>query len=95
MADDEHENIIDLEDQNENGDDVPLADEVGNEEENKSSRARSIVWQHFPRVEGQTSAKCNHCKKVLACGTRRNGTSSLLSHLQNVCRTSPLYKKKS
>nr|KAJ0185228.1 hypothetical protein LSAT_V11C900470240 [Lactuca sativa] len=47
-----------------------------------------------PGEGGAKKSKCKYCKKVLACGARENGTSSLLSHLVNSCRLSPLYESK-
>ena len=48
---------VDVEDQNDDGVEAP-------------DKMRSIVWQHFPYKKGAQTSKCNHCKNVLACGTR-------------------------
>ncbi|KAL4577632.1 hypothetical protein LXL04_013742 [Taraxacum kok-saghyz] len=74
-----NEGVIDVDDQN--GDGVEAPDKM-----------RSIVWQHFPYKKGAQTSKCNHCKKVIACGTRMS-TSGLLNHLRNTCKTSGLYKE--
>ncbi|KAL4579443.1 hypothetical protein LXL04_015591 [Taraxacum kok-saghyz] len=70
---------VDVEDQNDDG--VETLDKM-----------RSIVWQHFPYKKGAQTSKCNHCNKVLACGVRM-GTSGLLNHLRNTCKTSGIYKE--
>ena len=80
-----NEGVIDVDDQNE---------EVEVLEKESKPKLTSVVWEHFPYKKGTKKSKCNHCKKVLACGTRVNGTSGLLSHLRNSCVRSPLYKKK-
>lgn len=76
-----NEGVIDVDDQNDEFE-VP-------EEENKP-KLKSVVWQHFPYKKGAKKSKCKYCKKVLACGTRDNGTSGLL---RNSCVRSPLYNK--
>ena len=70
---------VDVEDQNDDGVETP-------------DKMRSIVWQHFPYKKGAQTSKCNHCNKVLACGVRM-GTSGLLNHLRNTCKTSGLCKE--
>ncbi|KAL4573738.1 hypothetical protein LXL04_020555 [Taraxacum kok-saghyz] len=58
----------------------------------QKNQMRSIVWQHFPYKKGAQTSKCNHCNKVLPCGVRM-GTSGLLNHLRNACKTSGIYKE--
>ena len=77
-----NEGVINVDDQQEDGVEVPREGDI-EEENNAKPKLRSIVWQHFPYVKGAKKAECTHCKKVLACGTRENGTSSLLSRLVN------------
>ncbi|OMP00267.1 hypothetical protein CCACVL1_03412 [Corchorus capsularis] len=58
-----------------------------------SSRKTSIVWEHvttFEGVGGSFMAKCNYCPKTFKAHTKRNGTSSMKSHLENSCPKSPL-----
>ena len=62
---------------------------------NRKGKIRSIAWEHFLFVEGAKKTKCKYCSSVLACSSRANGTSGLLSHLKNSCKRSPLYKKSS
>ena len=88
-----NEGVINVDDKQEDGVEVPGEGDI-EEENNAKPKLRSIVWQHFPYVKGAKKAECTHCKKVLACGTRENDTSSLLSHLVNSCRRSPLYEGK-
>nr|KAJ0196447.1 hypothetical protein LSAT_V11C700370030 [Lactuca sativa] len=61
-------------------------------EKTPTNRKTSIVWDHFPKVEGAKKTKCKYCGTLMSSNTR-NGTSALLSHLTNVCKNSPLYKK--
>lgn len=47
------EGVIDVDDQQDDGVQVPLAGEGDIEEENsENSRLQSIVWRHFPYVKG-------------------------------------------
>lgn len=52
-------------------------------------RLRSVVWQHFKKinVEGVDKAECNYCKKLLGA-QRRNGTKHLHEH-HKVCKMRP------
>nr|KAJ0220731.1 hypothetical protein LSAT_V11C200070700 [Lactuca sativa] len=69
------------------------ADKVDKEKENTpTNRKTSIVWDHFPKVKGAKKTKCKYCGTLMSSNIR-NGTSALLSHLTNVCKNSPLYKK--
>lgn len=84
------EPIIDVDDKKEEEEEEQPANETNNEEDKKGRR--SMVWNHFTYVQGATEVQCPYCKKVMACNTRKNGTSALANHLKKVCRTSPLYK---
>ncbi|GJX71223.1 zinc finger BED domain-containing protein RICESLEEPER 2-like protein [Tanacetum coccineum] len=84
---DDHD-VVDVDSENANG----VGDEKTVDNEKKGGR-RSFVWDHFIFVKGATKAPCPYCKTVIACAGKKNGTSTLASHLTNVCRTSPLYKK--
>ncbi|PWA35797.1 zinc finger, BED-type [Artemisia annua] len=68
-------------------------DEQVVESDNKNGGRRSWVWDHFTFVKGETQVPCPYCKTVLAAGTKRNGTSTLIQHLKSVCKKSPVYKK--
>ncbi|PWA39457.1 zinc finger BED domain-containing protein RICESLEEPER 2 [Artemisia annua] len=68
-------------------------DEHAVETDKKNGGRRSWVWDHFTFVKGETQVPCPYCKTVLAAGTKRNGTSTLIQHLKNVCKKSPVYKK--
>lgn len=63
MAD---EGVIDVDDQHDNRVEVKTNEgDTNNEEENNAtSRLRSIVWDHFPYVTDGKKAKCKHCKKA-------------------------------
>lgn len=45
----------------------------------------SFVWDHFKKVEGcpkdKPKAKCNCCRKLYACHSKRNKTSTVQNHL--------------
>jgi hypothetical protein len=59
----------------------------------KTSVQKSIVWEHFTKVEGCDSedpkSKCNYCSKLFSCHPIRIGTSSMLSYLRNSCKKYP------
>ena len=63
------------------------------ESDKKNGGRRSWVWDHFTFIKGETQVPCPYCKTVLAAGTKRNGTSTLIQHLKSVCKKSPVYKK--
>ncbi|GKF69448.1 zinc finger, BED-type containing protein [Tanacetum coccineum] len=84
------QDVIDLD--SEHGKETPN-DEQDAESDKKNGGRRSWVWDHFTFVKGETQVSCPYCKKVLAAGTKRNGTSTLIQHLKNVCKKSPVYKK--
>ncbi|GKA48946.1 zinc finger, CCHC-type containing protein [Tanacetum coccineum] len=84
------QDVIDLD--SKHGKETPN-DEHDAESDKKNDNRRSWVWDHFTFVKGETQVPCPYCKKVLAVGTKRNGTSTLIQHLKNVCKKSPVYKK--
>lgn len=47
---------------------------------------KSKAWDHFSRVQNcnpnEPKAKCNYCGKLMNCHSKKQGTSSLLSHLK-------------
>jgi hypothetical protein len=59
----------------------------------KESRDSSLVWEHFTKVEGlpadSPKAACNYCGRQYYCHSKRNGTSSMISHLENQCKKYP------
>jgi hypothetical protein len=59
----------------------------------KSNVQKSIVWEHFTKVEGgdpeDPKSKCNYCNKLFSCHPRRLSTSSMLSHIRNSCKKYP------
>ncbi|XP_059441769.1 zinc finger BED domain-containing protein RICESLEEPER 2-like [Corylus avellana] len=59
---------------------------------------QSIVWEHFKKVEPidkeNPKASCNYCLRLIGCHYRRNGTSSMMTHLTSGCQNSPLKKSK-
>ena len=59
-----------------------------NAKKRKELAPRSEVWNHFTKEVNATTATCNYCKSELACGSKRNGTSSLLKHL-TTCKRNP------
>ena len=68
-------------------------DEQVVESDKKNGGRRSWVWDHFTFVKGETQVPCPYFKRVLAAGSKRNGTSTLIQHLKSVCKKSPVYKK--
>ncbi|XBI28102.1 hypothetical protein VPH35_052403 [Triticum aestivum] len=59
-----------------------------NAKKRKEMAPRSEVWNHFSKEVNATTVTCNYCKSELACGSKRNGTSSLLKHL-TTCKRNP------
>lgn len=59
-----------------------------------SGRKVSFVWQRFLELSGRDDVECKYCKKKMQGNSKRNGTSAMSKHLQNICRPSPLYKQK-
>lgn len=57
---------------------------------------RSYMWDHFTYVEGtnKTKVQCPFCPSIIQSVSKRNGTSSMRYHLENVCVKSPHYKTK-
>ncbi|ONH90806.1 hypothetical protein PRUPE_8G075500 [Prunus persica] len=58
----------------------------------KPARPPSIVWENFIKMQDDPKnpkAKCKYCNKVYAYGSKKNGTSNLLSHLANQCKEYP------
>ncbi|XP_019232938.1 PREDICTED: zinc finger BED domain-containing protein DAYSLEEPER-like [Nicotiana attenuata] len=56
-----------------------------------SGRETSEIWNHFSKFTakgGKCRAKCNYCPKTFAAG-RKNGTTTLWSHLTSTCHKSP------
>ncbi|GJU95413.1 zinc finger BED domain-containing protein RICESLEEPER 2-like protein [Tanacetum coccineum] len=67
--------VIDVDSENVNQSvDERVSDHV---DEQKKRRYKSFVWDHFPRIEGATEAKCPYCGTVLAANSKQNGTSTL------------------
>ena len=67
----------------------PIAGEPG---KSKPCRPRSWAWDHFSKDESCTTqkrAKCNWCKKSYVVDTHKNGTSSIINHLVNLCKKFP------
>ena len=54
----------------------------------KAFRPSSVVWSHFTRFvieEGYIKAKCNYCPKDFFADPKKNGTTSMKSHM-GVCK---------
>uniref|UniRef100_A0A803PEN4 BED-type domain-containing protein n=1 Tax=Cannabis sativa TaxID=3483 RepID=A0A803PEN4_CANSA len=55
----------------------------------KPTRPPSKVWTHFTKVIDDAKnpkARCNYCGVSYACGSKKNGTSNLLTHLSIQCK---------
>lgn len=52
----------------------------GEEQSAKKTRRRSLMWQHFKRLEGQNMAQCQICMKTLQC-FESGCTSNLHRHM--------------
>ncbi|CAH1427418.1 unnamed protein product [Lactuca virosa] len=88
-----NEGVINVDDQQDVGVQVP--GEVDIEKKIKQDLSYGpLNGSIFHMLKAQHKSECTHCKKVLACGTKGNGTSSLLSHLVDSCRRSPGYEGK-
>ena len=85
------EPIIDANDKKE-GEEQPTNELNETKGEDKKSR-RSQVWDHYTYVPGSKTITCPYCRKKMVCNPKKNGTTSLMNHLNSVCRTSLLYKK--
>ncbi|XP_077219734.1 zinc finger BED domain-containing protein RICESLEEPER 2-like [Tasmannia lanceolata] len=63
-------------------------DSTTNTSKKRASSVTSYVWNHFTKdkttVGLNLKAKCNYCKKSLACPTS-SGISSLIRHLKKTC----------
>ncbi|XP_040374592.1 zinc finger BED domain-containing protein RICESLEEPER 2-like [Rosa chinensis] len=70
----------------------------------KKSKERSWIWAHFIKVEHPlmetvdgieqeighaTRAQCKYCTTHLACNSTSNGTSSLIKHIEVICKEYP------
>jgi hypothetical protein len=59
---------------------------------------QSLVWEHFKNVEPidkeNPKACCNHCKRLIRCHHKKQGTSAMMTHLTSNCPNSPLRKPK-
>ncbi|CAM8990745.1 unnamed protein product [Rhodiola kirilowii] len=81
-----------------------LGEEAEAPEAAEKPAGRSWVWAHFKKIKKpvyemkngkklQTHevvrAKCNYCDTDFACNTYGNGTSSLLRHIDHVCKKYP------
>ncbi|XP_055961063.1 zinc finger BED domain-containing protein RICESLEEPER 2-like [Mercurialis annua] len=66
------------------GDPVPNAVEA-NPKKRKESHQRSVVWEHFDTIKDAKGtimqAKCRYCARLYNCHAKKNGTSTLRSHL--------------
>lgn len=53
----------------------------------KNFRDASLVREHFKKIEGlpahSPKVACNYCEKQYYCHSKRNGTSSMITHLEN------------
>ncbi|XP_061999376.1 zinc finger BED domain-containing protein RICESLEEPER 2-like [Rosa rugosa] len=73
-------------------------------EKQKKSKERSWIWRHFTKedhpimeiVDGTeqivghtTRAQCKYCPTHLACNSTSNGTSSLIKHIEQICKEYP------
>ena len=61
------------------------------EEEKDTSKKRknaSVVWDHFKKSEDGKRATCNYCGHDYACDPKKNGTSTIESHM-NLCKSNP------
>ncbi|KAL4588134.1 hypothetical protein LXL04_001014 [Taraxacum kok-saghyz] len=87
------ETVIDVEDQHGVEDQHDVDEGEVPKTGSTKGKIRSITREHFPFMEGAKKTKCKYCSSVLACSSRANGTSGLLSHLKNSCKRSPIYKK--
>ncbi|KAL4579869.1 hypothetical protein LXL04_016037 [Taraxacum kok-saghyz] len=95
VIDVDEQNVVD--DKNDVDDEIDMddvTDEANGQQKKPKGRIRSIAWEHFPYVKGAKRTKCIYCKTNIACGSRLNGTSGLVSHLRNTCKRTPLYKTK-
>lgn len=88
---------INVESENENEN---LAERIDEDEQNdevvkRFPGKRSYVWNHYTYVEGsnKTKVKCDYCPTIIAAAGKKNGTSAMKYHLENVCSRSPHYHK--
>ncbi|XP_055960617.1 zinc finger BED domain-containing protein RICESLEEPER 2-like [Mercurialis annua] len=71
------------------GNDPTVAGQTANVEANprkrKESLQRSVVWDHFDSIrDGKgviMQAKCKYCARMYNCNAKKNGTSTLRSHM--------------
>ena len=58
----------------------------------------SKIWDHFSRIEGcdplHPKSQCNYCKKSYNCHPKRNGTSTMWSHIKFSCKKYPYRRDK-
>ncbi|PWA83833.1 zinc finger, BED-type [Artemisia annua] len=74
--------------------DEPVIDvDEGNEQNEEVRNRKSFVWKHFTYKKGAMKHQCPYCKKWIASGTRKHGTSAMGNHLKKSCPTSPLFLK--
>lgn len=65
----------------------------------KRKPLKSVVWLHCNKVKKRDETwvdkvvgVCNYCKLEMPTSAKRNGTTSLKTHLEKRCKQSPLYK---
>ncbi|TXG54220.1 hypothetical protein EZV62_019476 [Acer yangbiense] len=52
----------------------------------RPTKTPSKVWIHFTKNEGGNMCICNYCGKDYACGSKKVGTSTLWTHLNDQCK---------
>uniref|UniRef100_J3M5S3 BED-type domain-containing protein n=1 Tax=Oryza brachyantha TaxID=4533 RepID=J3M5S3_ORYBR len=75
----------------EEGDQEKEGEQEKETKKRKAYSSRSDVWESYVKIkigDELKKARCKFCKRELLCDTKRNGTSSLLSHLK-VCKKNP------
>ena len=56
----------------------------------KKRKNMSMVWDHFTKGYGYSDddshVKCHYCDAMYACHPRRNGNSTMRTHLEHYCK---------
>ena len=64
------------------------SDAINSRMKRKASRPSSLVWSHFTKFvteEGHIKGKCNYFPKKIFADPKRNGTTTMKSHM-GVCK---------